>query len=132
MNVFCSAAWLRYLDGLTGSSELYQIGLFQNNHVPILTDTIASYTPATFSGYSGLSSLLWGSAFVNGATQGESDAPPVSWTHNGGGTSNTIYGVYVVSTIGNLAYAERFSAPIVMSVAGDMITYTPKITLYNQ
>lgn len=132
MNVFCEAAWLRFWDALVADNQLQKIRLFKNNHTPVFTDTVADYTEANFSGYVGPTSVVWGAAFVNGANQGEIDAAELTWTHSGGGTANTVYGIYVTDSAGNLCYAERFDAPVSMGSAGDKIRYTPIATLIDQ
>lgn len=107
----------------------YQIGLYQNNWTPADGDTISAVTPATFSGYSGLQNLnSWSSAvwITPRATAAHS---AVSWTHNGGGTSNSIYGYYIVDASGNLAWAERYSgAPVTINTNGQVYQVTPQYT----
>jgi hypothetical protein len=132
MNVFCEDGWKQVLNDLVAASDLARIRLFQNNHVPLLTDTAANYTEATFTGYGGFQSLAWGSAFINGSTQGEIDATEVTWTRTAGATSNTIYGVYITDAADALVYAERFDAPLSITATGDAVKYIAKVTLINQ
>jgi hypothetical protein len=132
MNVFCEQGWLAAFNALVAAGGLARIRLFQNNYVPSFTDTVTDYVEATFSGYPGFLSPTWGSAFVNGANQGEIDALPLTWAHNGGVTANLIYGIYITDGANNLAYAERFDAPVSMSAVPDFITYTPRSTVVNQ
>jgi len=132
MIVVVENGWLGMLDAWVASGRLSQIRLFQNNYFPDPTDTIAAYIEATFSGYPGGTVLAFGAAFINGAGQGEVASMPVTWNHDGGPTANTIYGVYVTDTLGDLVYAERFGAPITMSVATDVIIYTPRATVFDQ
>jgi len=131
MNVFCELGWQSIWNDFVAAQRLKTIKLFQNNYVPLLTDVVAAYTEATFSGYAS-QTLAWGSAFINGSIQAEIDATPLTFTRSAGATSNTIYGIYVIDNAGVLTYAERFPAPVSMSSAGDAITYTPKATLINQ
>jgi hypothetical protein len=131
-NVMCQNGWKTMLDAAVAAGKLARIRLFQNNHVPVNSDTVASYTEATFSGYPGYTALAFGAAFINGATQGEIDNAAVTWTHNGGGTANTIYGIYVTDGANNLMYAEMFGAPVTMTIATNFITYTPKFTMIDQ
>ena len=131
MNIFCEAGWRELWDTATAASVLKTIKLYQNNYVPTLTDTVGSYTEATFSGYVS-QTLAWGAAFINGSTQAEIDATALTWTHSAGATGNTVYGIYVLDNAGALVYAERFPAPISMTANGDAITYTPKATMINQ
>jgi len=132
MNIFVELGWLAILDAAVDAGVLTRIRLFQNNAVPAYTDTFADYVEADFSGYFGYTALAFGASFVNDANQGEIDSPPITWTHDGGGTSNTIYGIYVTNDADTLIYAERFPAPVVMHSLGDSIPYTPSVTVIDQ
>lgn len=109
----------------------YKIGLYKNNWTPAEGDTISAVTPADFSGYStvGLATFSsWASATFSTPRWTVTHAD-VTWTHNGGGTSNDIYGYYVVDGSGNLAWAERYaSAPVTLSGSGQSFTVSPKFT----
>jgi hypothetical protein len=132
VNIFCEGGWLNVLGFALAGNTLFRIHLFQNNHVPVFTDDLISYVEATFSGYGSSLLLGWGSPFINGSNQAEVDASTVVWTRSGGAVSNSIYGVYVTDGTGNLAYAERFGAPVSMVNPGDTISYIPRATLINQ
>ena len=132
MNVWCQNGWKTVWDTVVAGGKLPRIRLFKNNYTPVNSSTYADFTEADFSGYAGYASLSWGAAFINGSTQGEIDATQVTWTHNGGGTANTVYGIYITDGSNNLMYAERFSAPISMSTSGNAIPYTAKTTDLNQ
>ena len=55
------------------------------------------------------------------------DATLVTFQHNGGGTSNTIYGYYIVNTDTNkVRKAERFDSPVSMAAAWNSIELTDK------
>jgi len=118
------------LDRLVADAQvLNTLKLFQNNHVPAVTDTQANYTEATFSGYASVDiTALWGAAFVNGNGQGEIDCATQTFSFGGGAVTNLVYGAYVTDSGGNLIYAERFAAPVSMSAVPDQIIYTPKFT----
>src|SRR3569623_2047366 len=79
--------------------------LFQSNTTPSDTDTAATYTEASFSGYAAatLTGTSWGSASGKSISYAQQ-----TFTCNGGGVSNSVYGYFVVqSTSGILLYAER-------------------------
>ena len=101
--------------------------LFQNNITPAETDVTATYTDATFSGYTptALTGASWGVAAVGIITNTQR-----TFTHNGGATSNSIYGYYLTQTTsGSLLLAERdAAAPFLMQNNGDNIKLTPSIT----
>lgn len=131
-NVICQGAYLEVLDQLVSTFKLNKIHLFKNDHVPAVTDTVAAFTEADFSGYLAITPIPFNAAFINGDDKGEIDADPVTWNHSGGATSNTVFGIYVTTLAGDLFYAERFGAPIVMANFGDSITYTAKMTCVNE
>lgn len=101
--------------------------LFQNNITPADSDTAATYTEATFTGYAGIS------------------VPGASWNAPSGGTitysaqqtftssgvvNNSIYGYYLTQTSsGILVWSERDAlAPFVVANIGDAIKLTPAIS----
>jgi len=128
-NVFLQQGDLSVLDTIRlDTTCLTTLKLFKNDHVPAVDDVNGDYTEADFSGYADVDLGDWNSAFLNGDDKGEIDADPALFQHNGGGTSNTVYGAYVVNGAGDVVYAERFAAPRVMSAATDSITYTAKVT----
>jgi len=125
------AELLKPSDGPTAlfAAGPYKMGLYQNNWTPADTDTISAVTAATFSGYAGLQNLTSWSAATWSSPRAVAAHANVVWTHNGGGTSNSIYGYYVVDSAGNLAFAERNAvAPVTISVAGQTYTVTPQYT----
>lgn len=117
---------LEVLVNKTAAQDLV-LKLYQNNIVPSDTDTAATYTEATFSGYAPvtLTGASWGAA-----SGGSIAFAQQTFTHNGGGVSNSIYGYYVVqATSGTLVYSERDpSAAFLIANLGDNIKITPTIT----
>lgn len=101
--------------------------LFQSNTTPAEGDTAVTYTEATFSGYSAatLTGASWGAA--SGGTIAYAQQ---TFTHNGGATSNSIYGYFMVQTTsGTLFLAERdAAAPFTLQNNGDNVKITPSIT----
>lgn len=104
--------------------------LFKNDITPAETDTAASYTEATFTGYAAitLTGASWG-APVQGTPSNISYAQQ-TFTSSATQASQSIYGYYYTRfTSGNLAGAERFSgAPFPIANNGDNIKITPQIT----
>lgn len=132
-NVYLEQGTVKALDILRlDLDHLKTLKLFKNDHVPASDDVNADYTEANFSGYASVALGDWNAAFLNTDDKGEIDADPASFVHNGGGTSNTIYGAYVVDNAGDVIYAERFDAPRVMSANGDTIPYTARLTAVSQ
>jgi len=131
-NVVVKTGDLEILGVLKAEDTLFKGKLYKNDVTPSVATILADLTVANFSGYSN-ATLAWGTPFINGSDKGEMDASQLTWTHNGGGTNNTIYGFYVVNddeTI--LIYAERFPAPILMDAIGAEIKYTPRFTCVTE
>lgn len=101
--------------------------LFQNNITPSDTDTAATYTEATFTGYSSiaLAGGTWGAASGGTITYGAQQTFTCS-----GASSQSIYGYYVIQTTSTvLLYSERdVAAPFVITNSGDNIKLTPTIS----
>lgn len=106
--------------------------LFQNNHVPDPTDTVASYTEATFTGYAAIATVNWGNAFLNGANIAEIDEINRTFTQTASTVSNTIFGYYITDGPGNLIFAE--SNPLggfAMNAAGLIYIVQARMVLDN-
>jgi len=117
------------------SGAAYNIVLFQNDLTPSATTVYADMTLATFSGYS-QGTITWGTPTTDGGGKGSMTATAVTFTHNGGGTSNNIYGYAIVSQDISMAWhlimIERLSSPPKsMANNGDSITITPTFKGYN-
>lgn len=106
---------------------VFALYLFQNDHVPAADDVAANYVEADFDGYPGPIILTWGLGFLNAAGAGENDAALLSWTKTAGIVSNTVYGAYALTSAGDLMFAERFDAPILMGPTGALISYLPRM-----
>lgn len=119
----------RNLDAfLVGVGGAYTYHLYQNN-VSIVSGTtvLTDFVEATFSGYgTGLVVGSWNaSTWVD--PRAIADAAPLYWTHNGGATSNLIYGYFVTDGGGLLAWAEvNPSGPITINAAGQTYAVIPR------
>ena len=104
--------------------------LYQSNTTPSETDTAASYTEATWTGYSAitLTGSSWGAASA-GAPSSIAYAQQ-TFTSTAGSQSQNNYGYYVTQAgSGTLMWAERFSdGPYQIVNNGDTIKVTPTIT----
>ncbi len=101
--------------------------LYQNNITPADTDTAATYTEASFPGYSAanLAGASWGSASSGTITYGAQQTFTCSGT-----ATDDIYGYYITQqSSGVLMWSERDgSAPLAIRVSGDAIKITPAIS----
>lgn len=104
--------------------------LYQNDITPSETDTAASYTEATFTGYAAvtLTGASW--TIVEGAPS-EASYAQQAFVSSADQTLQAIYGYFVTRiTSGRIAWAERFSAaPYNIENNNDTINVTSKITL---
>lgn len=113
-------------------AENWTLKLFSNNVTPAEADTAGSYTEATFTNYvsktitSSQSGSTWAVPTTSSGTTSATYNTAFSWS---AGSSQTIYGYFVVgATSGTLIYAEAFGAGKPL-VSGDTLNITPRIQL---
>lgn len=103
--------------------------LYKSNTTPAETDTTATYTASTFTGYSdkSLTGASW--TIVEGAPSSASYAQQ-TYTSSADQTLENAYGYFVKQTTsGVVMWAERFTgAPYAIQNNGDAIQVTPTIT----
>lgn len=102
--------------------------LYTNNITPAETDTAATYTEATGSGYA--SKALTGASWtVTSGNPSSATYALQTWTFSG--ALGNVYGYFVVETTSTiLKWSERATgAPINIAVSGAKIEMTPAITL---
>ena len=114
-----------FVNKTAGQNQLLK--LYQNNITPSDTDTAATYTEATFTGYAAIS--------LTGASWGAAAAGTITYSAqqtftSSGVVSNTIYGYYIVQAVsGILMWSERdVSAPFTVANIGDAVKLTPTIS----
>lgn len=116
----------------TGNS-MY-VGLFKSDTTPSASTTWASITECNFSGYT-VGAASWGSVATDGGGKASMTATEVVFNHDGGGTSNDVYGWFLGYGTGNptaLIAIERFaSPPAVMDDNSDSISVTPTFKLFD-
>lgn len=103
--------------------------LFQSNTTPAETDTAATYTEATFTGYSSITLTGANWSITEGAPSNAAYAQQ-TFTSSAGSQSQNVYGYYMTrATGGRIALAERFTdGPYQIVNNGDQIRVTPQIT----
>jgi hypothetical protein len=106
-----------------------RVSLYKNDRTPKWSDTLAMYTLADFSGYSGFIAITGWSPPAMLGERAKITAAACNWAHNGGPTDNFIYGVVVTDNAGGFVWAERFSgAPITVTPATPNVGYVPVLT----
>jgi hypothetical protein len=109
-----------------------RVGLYTNNIVPTVNDTLATYTEPVAAWYA--RQALSGWTFpAYAAPFSSSVSNPLTWTNTGAiGANVTIYGYFVVDSAGALCWAERDpSSPIVILGGGGSYSLAPKLTYRN-
>lgn len=102
-------------------------GLYTARSVFSKAMVLGDITAATFSGYAA-QTPAWTSNGLDGAGRNSWTAATMTFTHNGGGTANTVIGYYLWnSNTGKLLFAEDFAAPIVLSTNLAHTTVTPTL-----
>jgi hypothetical protein len=110
--------------------ESKSLRLFKSNTTPAETDTAATYTESTFTGYAAIT-LAAGAWTVTAGAPSDASAAAQDFTSSANQTAENAYGYFVVeaTTTTNLDWAERFTgAPYVIQNNGDIIRITPVFT----
>lgn len=114
-------------------SATLKLRLYQNNYTPVEGSVLGDFTEATFSGYAQATPLVAVDITgPDGTNRWTITWSQCSWTKNGA-TGNQIYGYYVLNAANQVLFAERFgAAPIDMTVNGNHLQLTPKLTMKSQ
>lgn len=105
--------------------------LYQTDITPSETDILTDYSAneADYSGYGYQSVGAFGTPSTSSGTT-SMVAGGLLFQHNGGATSNTIYGYYVTDVSdAELLWAEKFSSSKTMATTADKIMVTPRLEL---
>lgn len=103
--------------------------LYSNNITPSDTDTAATYTEATFPGYTAIT--LTGANWNAAASGSIAYNAQQTFTRSSTGALENIYGYYITQVVsGILLYSERDpgAPPTAIVASGDNIKITPTIT----
>lgn len=114
------------LDTLVGAvSGDIKVGLFTAPATPGVADGMSDLTEATFSGY-GRVHPTWSGLAIDANGNAKLVGTACTFTHNAGGTHNTVLGYFVTNeSNGTLYFSELFSAPITLNANGQFVTVTP-------
>lgn len=133
MLVVPDAGEIPMLDAVTAALGL-KLRLYKNNYTPSQSTVIGDFSgnEANFSGYAAATPAMGASSTISHKATSV-DAATRTFTHNGGGTANTIYGYYVTDAGATIVYwAERLPAPVTMGSNGDTINVTLQLTLNSE
>ena len=96
--------------------------LYVNNHTPGVTDTLASYTLCSLTGYSAFTHVPANWSGSTSAGLATYTYPTITFTFSPYAGGTTIYG-YVVSIPGSIGVlAELFSTPYIVPSGGGSLT----------
>jgi len=112
------------LDG--GSLRLYK-----NELTPTVDSILADFTVANFTGYANKTIATWGTPYLDALGLATVLGGLQTWTCTDAVTPNQIYGCYYVDAGGELIFAERFSSPIPMGSADEVLNMVPKYQVGN-
>jgi len=102
--------------------------LFKNDYSPVEGAVTADFTEVTDSGYVA-KVPVFAAGVLNASNEGELLAPILTWVFIHAGGDFAIYGYYVTDDADDeVIFAERAPASILISVAGQTYSVTPKYT----
>jgi len=112
------------------STQNLTLRLYSNNYTPVEASTYASFTEATFTGYSA-EALTAGSWTITAADPSTAAYPQVTFTSSAGSQNQDIYGYYVTRATGpEVVFAELFTdGPYNIANNGDAIKVTLNFTM---
>lgn len=112
------------------STQNLTLRLYSNNYTPVEASTYASFTEATFTGYSA-EALTAGSWTITAADPSTAAYPQVTFTSSAGSQNQDIYGYYVTRATGpEVVFAELFTdGPYNIANNGDAIKITLNFTM---
>jgi len=128
MLVFARRVLLVIADAGDVASELVTLHLFKNDYLPTPDSILSDFTEADFDGYAS-QTLTLRPAYLNVYNIAQLDSDEVVFVCNSDASPNTIFGVFILNSHGELVASERFPAVVPMSVANAMLRYTLHVTV---
>ena len=119
---------LQAMLGKRPADVVHTLCLYENNVTPGESDTVVTYTTATFSGYASeeVSADDW---TITAGAPSSAACVQKSFTSDAAQSAQSIYGYFLVeASSGDLVYAERFSSTPTIENNGDAIRVTMNIT----
>lgn len=99
--------------------------LYSNDVIPGETDTAVTFTQVTGGGYAVKTLIAASWVIVSGAPSTGTYAQQTFTFTGVTDAPGSIYGYYVINTLGILQWAERFTAGLFTPIAGSTIKITP-------
>lgn len=111
---------------LVANDDTITVKLFKNNITPTVSSVIGDFTEANFTGYSSQTLVYSGSPVHDVANHvWYQPCTTLTWTMGTPGTTNSIYGCYLVDSGGRLRGCGRLDgAPAPMTTAGQTVSIT--------
>jgi len=107
-----------------------KLRLFQNDYVPVRATVLGDLTQATVAGYAAQDISEFGIPTDEGGQVWKIEADENTFTLDGSGTPQFIYGYYVTNNSGSeLYWSERFDVPYNVDEAAFVITVRPQLTV---
>lgn len=126
-------AWVNMADEVHAQYTDYSVHLYQNDFTPDENTVLTDLTVATYSGYSSKADQVTLHELNVGRNQGQAQWPKQDFAHDGGGTSNTVYGWFIKRVNKGsgggyiLAAVKRLDTPKVMDDATDHVVIQPSL-----
>lgn len=127
---------IQFLKTILGGSapqavENLTLKLYKNNITPADTDTAATYTESTFTGYAAVALTRGAGWTLTPAKPSSATYTQQTFTSSANQAVEQAYGYFIVgATSAKLYWAERFpNGPYPISNNGDQILITPNYTL---
>lgn len=106
-----------------GISTIPKLRLFTNNHTPVATDTLATFTQCTLAGYAdvGVAPLTWTGSSAGGVAT--YTYPTITFTFSAYAGGTTIYGAVLYdSTSGKALFAFLLDTPYAVPAGGGTLS----------
>jgi len=114
--------------GVAGILNDAKAHLFINAIVPTASSIVSNFSEATFTSYAA-QTIVWNTPpYINANGQAEMTGGTLVFVAGSAPTTQTVYGAFVTDSGGtNLLWAERFTIPVPVTVAGDGVTFVPAL-----
>ena len=119
-----------FVNNLATTGENVVLRLYKTNVTPGNSDTTASYTESTFTGYAAVTCTSGSWTITGGAPTTVNQTSATTFTVSGT-TSETCYGYFVTAANSStLCWAEKFSdGPYTLTNVGDKVIITLQMTV---